>query len=137
MGWPRRTFVSAALLFVVSSGLRASGVESARLVAQDVRKVPALPRVRAHIEGRLVIGRYEFASWPSDPQTRPWQILVSSLSSDSRYAPATYYVYPHSRTGRIRQHLTLGRGPYKLLVSVRNRFGGRSKVITTPLRRLR
>ena len=102
---------------------------------QDIRRVPALPGVSAHIEGRVVIGRYEFRSWPSDPQTKPWQILVSSVSSESRYTPLTCHIYPQRRTGRIHQPLTLGRGPYKLSVAVRNRFGGLSRIITLPLRR--
>jgi hypothetical protein len=102
---------------------------------QDLRRVPALPRISAHIEGRIVIGRYEFRSWPSDPQTKPWQIEVASVSSDSRYTPFTCDIYPQRRTGRIHQPLTLGAGPYKLLVFVRNRFGGHSRIITLPLRR--
>jgi hypothetical protein len=108
---------------------------SAAKPLDSVRLVPRLPRVRAHIEGRWVIGDYGFATWPSDPRTRPWQLLISSVSSDSRYSPLTYEVYPKRRVGSIRQHLTLGHGPYKLLISVRNRFGARSRVISMPLHR--
>lgn len=130
--WWAAMALSGAAAAVGQSAVADSGVSS-----RSEHAVPALPRVKAHIQGRFVVGQYEFASWPSDPQTRPWQILVSSLSSTPRYAPLTYEIYPRGRTGEIRQQLTLGRGPFKLLVSVRNRFGGRSKVMTMPLRRAR
>jgi hypothetical protein len=125
--------VAAGIVVATSYSAPAGQLRDAKL--QDLRRVPALPRVSAHIEGRMVIGRYEFRSWPSDPQTKPWQIEIASVSSDSRYTPFTCDIYPQRRIGRIHQPLTLGAGPYKLLVFVRNRFGGHSRMITLPLRR--
>jgi hypothetical protein len=43
----------------------------------------------------MLVGRYEFKSWPSNPRTRPWQLFVSSKGSESRYASATYEHDPH------------------------------------------
>jgi hypothetical protein len=124
------TVALAAVAALVASGATVSAAQP----VHTVRLVPPLPQVRAHIQGRWVVGRYEFATWPSDPRTRPWQLVISSVSSDSRYPPLTYEIYPKRPAGVIRQRLTLGHGPYKLLVSVRNRLGGRSRVITMPLR---
>jgi hypothetical protein len=63
-------------------------------------------------------------------------MLVSSVSSEPRIAPLTCRIYPRARTGRIHQRLTLGAGPYKLVVLVRNRFGGHTRLLTLPLRRI-
>jgi hypothetical protein len=128
------TLAKTALLVAVvvaSAIVVAAGSTATR--AQHLDQGPCTSSCYCTHRRSLLIGRYAFASWPSNAQTRPWQILVSSVSPEYPTS-LTCRIYPRTRTGRIHQPLTLGHGPYKLLVLVRNKFGGHTRLLTQPLR---
>jgi Tol biopolymer transport system component len=93
---------------------------------------PPLPKVSAHRAGERAVIDYSFSSFPSGPR-RPWLLLTSVKSARERYLPVTEDTRLRTRRGRIVQLVGLGRPPFRVLVSVIGRGGGRSPVISVPL----
>jgi Tol biopolymer transport system component len=93
---------------------------------------PPLPKVAARRSGKRAVIDYSFSSFPSGPR-RPWIMLTSVKSAGTRYGPITAETRIRTRRGRIVQPVGLGRPPFRVLVSVIGRGGGRSRVVSLPL----
>lgn len=108
---------------------------SANSIRVTLGAAPPIPAVRARLaNGRAVID-YVFRTFPRQRERRPWQLLTSVVSRDKTYPPFTVRTLIRARSGRVRQRLSSGPPPYRLLVSVRAATGNRSRVISLPLRR--
>jgi len=90
---------------------------------------PRLPLLHASLRRNHVVISYAFSSMPQDRARRPWQLLTSVLSTDSRYAPYTKRTVVSRRTGHVVQKLGAGHGPYRLLISVRSRLGTHTETV--------
>ena len=119
------------------SQIQASAAGSGRLrravTRAAVRMAPRLPRVRARRRGSRVLIDYRFAALPTGAR-RPWQLLVSVKGGAKGIPPLTTRRGIRRRIGRVEQRLGRGRGPFRLLVSVRAASGARSRTIALPLK---
>ncbi|MDP8944041.1 MAG: hypothetical protein M3N16_07980, partial [Actinomycetota bacterium] len=95
---------------------------------------PPLPRLVARRRGSHAIVDYRFRAWPAAKGRRPWQVLVSIKGAGHRFPPLTARRAIRGPAGRVEQRLGLGRGPFRVLVSVRSRNGARSGTASVPLR---
>jgi probable HAF family extracellular repeat protein len=93
---------------------------------------PRNPVVTARRAGERVVINYRFGHWPAGA-ARPWQIVTSVVTDDSRYVPLTYRNTIRASVGRIQQPLGPRRRGLKLLVSVRTQNGGRSRTFAVPI----
>jgi dipeptidyl aminopeptidase/acylaminoacyl peptidase len=109
--------------------IRIESREGASGGALVVPPTPPLPNVRARRVGNRVVIDYSFSSFPMGAR-RPWTLLTSVKSAGTRYAPLTAWTQIRRRHGRVVQLIGLGPPPFRLLVSVLGRGGGRSRVVS-------
>lgn len=95
--------------------------------------VPPAPRISARREGSRAVITYSFPSFPRGDR-RPTRLATSVKSASSKYAPLTVWTRIRSQRGRVVQKIGLGSPPFRVLASAFSRRGGRSRVVSVPLR---
>jgi hypothetical protein len=114
----------------LSGALRSTRFESTHLRPHSS---PPLPRLQAKIVGNRLRIRYAFSSFPDARDRQPWQLVTSVQSASRAIPPVTIRSRIHRPNGTVLRHLGPGRGPYRLLVSVRSAAGTRTRVLRLAL----
>lgn len=97
------------------------------------RVQPAAPIIRARRVGSRAVITYRFPTFPRGAR-HPTMIATSVKSAGKRYGPLTVWTRVRAPHGRIVQKIGLGRAPFRVLASAFSRGGGRSRIVSVPLR---
>jgi hypothetical protein len=101
-----------------------------RVLRQSQRAVdPPLPKFTARLEGKRVIVKYCFTSFPRNPHRRPWEINVGVDNRQDNLPSLTLGYKIKHLCGTVRHPVGVLKPPYTLYLSVTSQLGERSRLV--------